>query len=195
MTFAGPPGSNQSVFFKHVYESEYGTLGGSPYTILVGDMELGRSPMDIQFLRDMSAVAAMAHAPFLASAAPGLLDLDQLHGTRSARSTSPRSSTHQRDGRLERPARQPGFPLRGADGAPDTGAAPLGTGHGTRRSDGLRRGRRWRRPRQVPVGALVLGAGGADHEVVLGIRVAVGDPAGSRLAARSRTCRCTASRP
>ena len=74
--FRRSPGFDQSVFFKHVYESEYGTLGGSPYTILVGDMEFGRSPMDIQFLRDMSAVAAMAHAPFLASAAPGLLDID-----------------------------------------------------------------------------------------------------------------------
>ena len=74
--FRRAPGFDQSVFFKHVYESEYGTLGGSPYTFLVGDMEFGRSPVDIQFLRDMSAVAAMAHAPFLASADPGLLDLD-----------------------------------------------------------------------------------------------------------------------
>ena len=74
--FRRAPGFDQSVFFKHVYESEYGTLGGSPYTFLVGDMEFGRSPMDIQFLRDMSAVAAMAHAPFLASADPALFDLD-----------------------------------------------------------------------------------------------------------------------
>ena len=74
--FRRAPGFDQSVFFKHVYESEYGTLGGSPYTFLVGDMEFGRSPMDIQFLRDISAVAAMAHAPFLASSAPALFDLD-----------------------------------------------------------------------------------------------------------------------
>ena len=74
--FRRAPGFDQSVFFKHVYESEYGTLGGSPYTFLVGDMEFGRSPKDIQFLKDISAVAAMAHAPFLASADPGLLDLD-----------------------------------------------------------------------------------------------------------------------
>lgn len=74
--FARAPGFDQSLFFKHVYESEYGTLGGSPFTFLVGDMEFGRSPRDIQFLRDISAVASMAHAPFLASAAPGLIDLD-----------------------------------------------------------------------------------------------------------------------
>lgn len=74
--FARAPGFDQSHFFKNVYENEYGTLGGSPYSMLVGDMEFGRSPQDIQFLRDMSAVAAMSHAPFITSADPGLLDLD-----------------------------------------------------------------------------------------------------------------------
>ena len=74
--FSRAPGFDQSHFFKSVYESEYGTLGGSPYTYLLGDMEFGRAPQDIQFLRDMSAVAAMAHAPFITSAAPRLLDLD-----------------------------------------------------------------------------------------------------------------------
>ncbi len=74
--FSRAPGFDQSHFFKSVYENEYGTLGGTPYTFLIGDMEFGRSPPDIQFLRNMSAVAAMAHAPFIASATPGLLDLD-----------------------------------------------------------------------------------------------------------------------
>ena len=74
--FARAAGFDQSLFFKNVYESEFGTLGGSPFTLLVGDMEFGRTPMDIQFLRDMASVAAMAHAPFLAGAAPELLDLD-----------------------------------------------------------------------------------------------------------------------
>ncbi len=74
--FARAPGFDQSHFFKSVYENEYGTLGGSPYSMIIGDMEFGRSPQDIQFLRDMSAVASMAHAPFITSAAPALLDLD-----------------------------------------------------------------------------------------------------------------------
>ena len=39
-------------------------------------MELGRSPQDIKFLRDVSGVAAMAHAPFIASMKPEMLDLD-----------------------------------------------------------------------------------------------------------------------
>ena len=74
--FARAPGFDQSHFFKSVYEDEYGTLGGSPYTFLMGDMEFGRSPQDVQFLKDMSSVAAMAHAPFIASADPRLFDLD-----------------------------------------------------------------------------------------------------------------------
>ena len=74
--FSRAPGFDQSHFFKRVYEDEYGTLGGTPYSFLIGDMSFSRSPKDIKFLRDMSSVAAMAHAPFIASADPRLLDLD-----------------------------------------------------------------------------------------------------------------------
>lgn len=74
--FSRAPGFDQSHIFKSVYESEYGTLGGAPYSCLIGDMEFGRSPKDIQFLRNMASVAAMAHAPFVSSADPRLLDLD-----------------------------------------------------------------------------------------------------------------------
>lgn len=74
--FSRAPGFDQSHFFKRIYENEYGTLGGTPYTFLIGDIELSRNAKDIQFLRDVSSVAAMAHAPFIASADPGLFDLD-----------------------------------------------------------------------------------------------------------------------
>lgn len=74
--FARAAGFDQSHFFKNVYEAEYGTLGGVPFSFLIGDMEIGRSPTDMKFLRDIGSVAAMAHAPFIAGAAPTLLDLD-----------------------------------------------------------------------------------------------------------------------
>ena len=74
--FARAPGFDQSHCFKSIYEDEYGTLGGTPYTFLIGDMEFGRGPQDIQFLRSMASVASMAHAPFIASASPALFDLD-----------------------------------------------------------------------------------------------------------------------
>ena len=67
---------DQSQLFKKVYEEEYGTFGGSPYTLLVGDYEFGRHPQDMSLLEKLSGVAAAAHTPFLASASPKLFDMD-----------------------------------------------------------------------------------------------------------------------
>ena len=74
--FARAPGFDQSLMFKHIYEREFGTLGGAPYSFIIGDMEFGRSPRDINFLKEVSAVAAAAHAPFIANVSPDMLDLD-----------------------------------------------------------------------------------------------------------------------
>lgn len=67
---------DQSAFFKMVYEEEYGTFGGNPYSVLVGDFEFGRHPQDMALLEKISNVAAAAHAPFIAAASPRLFDLD-----------------------------------------------------------------------------------------------------------------------
>jgi type VI secretion system protein ImpC len=67
---------DQSVQFKQLYEEEYGTFGGHPYSVLVGDYEFGRHPQDMAWLEKMSNVAAAAHAPFIAAASPKLFDLD-----------------------------------------------------------------------------------------------------------------------
>jgi len=67
---------DQSQLFKKVYEKEYGTFGGSPYTMLVGDFEFGRHPQDMALLEKLSSVAAAAHAPFIAAASPKLFDMD-----------------------------------------------------------------------------------------------------------------------
>jgi type VI secretion system protein ImpC len=67
---------DQSVQFKKIYEEEYGTFGGSPYSLLVGDYEFSRSPQDIKWLEKMSNVAAAAHAPFIGSASPELFDMN-----------------------------------------------------------------------------------------------------------------------
>lgn len=66
---------DMSVLFKKIYEEEYGTFGGYPYSLLIGDYAFGRHPQDIALLERISKVAAAAHAPFLASAAPALFDL------------------------------------------------------------------------------------------------------------------------
>lgn len=67
---------DQSALFKIIYEEEYGTFGGEPYSALVGDFEFGRTAKDIKFLEMISGVAAAAHAPFIASAYAKLFDMD-----------------------------------------------------------------------------------------------------------------------
>lgn len=67
---------DQSQMFKKIYEEEYGTFGGHPYSCLIGDYEFTRHPQDMELLQKMSQVAAAAHAPFLTAADPKLFDLD-----------------------------------------------------------------------------------------------------------------------
>ena len=68
---------DQSALFKKVYEDEYGTYGGKPYGLLVGDYYFGRSALDIRLLQKLSNVAAAAHAPFIAAAAPEMFNLEE----------------------------------------------------------------------------------------------------------------------
>lgn len=67
---------DQSQLFKKVYEEEYGTFGGHPYTLLIGDYEFGRHPQDMALVEKISNVAAAAHTPFIAAASPKLFDMD-----------------------------------------------------------------------------------------------------------------------
>jgi len=72
---------DQSTMFKMVYEAEYGTYGGEPFSLLVGAYELGPDNQDVSFLQAIAKVAASAHAPFIAAAKPemfGLKDFDTL---------------------------------------------------------------------------------------------------------------------
>lgn len=67
---------DQSQLFKKIYEEEYGTFGGHPYSALLADFEFGRHPQDVELLDKLSNVAAAAHAPLLTSAHPKMFDLD-----------------------------------------------------------------------------------------------------------------------
>lgn len=67
---------DQSALFKMIYEEEYGTFGGTPYGVLLGDYEFGRHPQDMALLEKLSNVAAAAHAPFIAAASPKMLDME-----------------------------------------------------------------------------------------------------------------------
>jgi type VI secretion system protein ImpC len=67
---------DQSALFKKVYEAEFGTFGGEPFGVLVGDYEFSRTAQDVTLLERLSNVAGAAHAPFLAAAAPALFNWD-----------------------------------------------------------------------------------------------------------------------
>lgn len=66
---------DQSALFKKVYEEEYGTFGGTPYSVLIGDYYFGRHPQDFTLLEKLANVAAAAHAPFIAAPSPKLFDM------------------------------------------------------------------------------------------------------------------------
>jgi type VI secretion system protein ImpC len=67
---------DQSPIFRCIYEEEYGQFGGEPYGLLIGDYEFDHRPDDVALLRDLAMIAAAAHAPFVAAAAPSLLQME-----------------------------------------------------------------------------------------------------------------------
>ncbi|MES2673819.1 MAG: type VI secretion system contractile sheath large subunit [Pseudomonadota bacterium] len=72
----------ESHLFKLIYEAEYGTYGGQPFSLLVGDYAINNSREDMDFLGKIAEVAAANHAPFIAQASLALLQssgLDKLH--------------------------------------------------------------------------------------------------------------------
>ncbi len=73
---------DQSQVFKKIYEEEFGTPGGEPFGLLIGDYDIShriskesRSD-DISVLRSLVGVAASSFCPFLCAAKPELLDLE-----------------------------------------------------------------------------------------------------------------------
>jgi len=73
---------DQSQLFQKVYSEEYGTPGGEPYGVLIGDYEISHRMSkkhphdDIATLEGLSQVAAAAFAPFIAAGSYELFGLD-----------------------------------------------------------------------------------------------------------------------
>ena len=69
---------DMSETFKKVYEEEYGTLGGDPFGMLVGDYDFDvRRSADVKVLQGLSGVAAAAHAPFVSAVSPKSFNMDR----------------------------------------------------------------------------------------------------------------------
>lgn len=67
---------DQSPLFKKLYEEEFGMPGGQPYGCLMGDYYFDHSAPDVEMLAGIAQISAAAHAPFLAAAAPSLLNME-----------------------------------------------------------------------------------------------------------------------
>lgn len=67
---------DQSQVFKKLYEAEYGTPGGEPYSVLIGDYHFGNHPEDIDLLTGISQVSAASFAPFISAAGLELFGFD-----------------------------------------------------------------------------------------------------------------------
>lgn len=74
--FEDSPEIVKSGLYRTVYSSEYGTFGGHPYGLLVGNYEFGPGPQDMQLLQSCASVAAMSHAPFITNADPKFFGSD-----------------------------------------------------------------------------------------------------------------------
>nr|WP_315392881.1 type VI secretion system contractile sheath large subunit [uncultured Duganella sp.] len=64
---------DQSPIFKKMYEEEFGQFGGEPFGAIVADYYFDNGAPDVELLSSMAKVAAAAHAPFIAAAAPSVM--------------------------------------------------------------------------------------------------------------------------
>ncbi len=188
---AGAVEFDRSSLFKKVYEEEYGTFGGAPFGLLVGDYDLDGSTPDVDMLTSLSGVAAAAHAPFLAAAVAaalrhgGLLptldvpgDLGQLF-ERTHRAVA--QVPHERRLAL----RDAGLPAR---------APP----HAVRQEHAPRRGFAYEEQvveyHGLPLGQRRLRARAAHHQRASRSTAGAPPSAASRAVVSSRACRSTPSR-
>jgi type VI secretion system protein ImpD len=74
---------DQSTLFARIYSDEFGTPGGEPLGLLIGDYEVehrrrdGHPTDDVAALSALAGVAAAAFAPLIVGAGPALLGLDR----------------------------------------------------------------------------------------------------------------------
>lgn len=78
--FEDSPEVVKSGLYKIVYTAEYGQFGGQPYAAMIGNYEFGPGAQDVKLLQYIGSVAAMAHAPFIASAGPQFFGLENFQG-------------------------------------------------------------------------------------------------------------------
>ena len=69
-SFEDAPELTQSALYKSVYTNAYDQPGADPYSAIVGAFDVDNTAQDMALVRQISQVAASAHAPFVGSAGP-----------------------------------------------------------------------------------------------------------------------------
>jgi len=75
--FEDSPEIVRSGLYRHVYTEEFGQFGGQPIATVIGAYDFGPGAQDIKLLQYTASVSAMAHAPFIAAAAPEFFGVDK----------------------------------------------------------------------------------------------------------------------
>lgn len=74
--FEDAPAVDRSPLFDALYQKEFGTAGGEPYGVLIGDYTFSHKDEDVALLRYMGETAAASHAPFIAAANPQMFEFN-----------------------------------------------------------------------------------------------------------------------
>lgn len=76
---------DQSNLFQKLYSEEFGTPGGEPFGVVLGDYQVSHRPRpginvsDLDVLREVARIATAALCPFITSASSSLLGYDSFH--------------------------------------------------------------------------------------------------------------------
>lgn len=65
----------QSSYYQWLYNQEYAQFGGEPYAATIANYQFSQGASDISLLRQVAAISATAHAPFIAAASPRFFGL------------------------------------------------------------------------------------------------------------------------
>lgn len=76
--FETAPEVVQSGLYKHIYASGYGQFGGEPVGAMIANYYFEPTAPDMKLLQFVASVGAMAHAPFITAAGPGMFGVDNL---------------------------------------------------------------------------------------------------------------------
>ena len=87
--FEDAPAVDRSRLFNMIYQHEFGTAGGEPYGVMLGDFEFSHSDEDVALLRYIGEVAAASHTPFVAAASSSSLGISSFETLNAGKPVAP----------------------------------------------------------------------------------------------------------